>query len=304
MTGPLEQYCSSPRHDLKFLIRQTTKRYAHAQLQFRGATRMSPMSRYRSVPLHRRWINDIFHFGKKSHTVVCNWQLNVAPALAARAGGQPAISWTAMWMKALALVAQRRSVLRTAYRPFPWAHLYVHPHSNCAVVIERTWQGEEAVFFEVIEKPDTIPIAELVGVLRKLKQEPVESIITFRLIIAIARLPVLVRRFLWHLVLYWGLGRFPAELLGTIGINPFPTGGTITQTASPIPFVFFIGLVEPNGDTQIQFVFDHRVIDGAEAYRLLRDVEATMNRDIVAELKENLQAPAMQPARIGETLHH
>jgi len=258
------------------------------------------MSRYRSVPLQRRWINDVFHFGKKMHTVGCNWQLNVAPALAARAERQPVISWTAMWMKALALVAQRRPVLRTIYRHFPWAHLYVHPDSNCAIAVERSWNGEPAVFFEVIQKTETIPLTRLDSILRELKQAPVESIESFRLIIAVARLPVLVRRFLWHFVMFWGPGRFTAELMGTMGLNPFPTGGTITQTASPIPFAFFIGLVEPNGDTRIQFVFDHRLIDGAEAYRLLREVEATMNREIVAELKASAQDPETQPAPAGE----
>jgi hypothetical protein len=64
------------------------------------------------VPLHRRWINDVIHFGKKSHVVGSTWRVNPAPLVAARAVHPPLIGWGALWMKALALVGQRRPELR------------------------------------------------------------------------------------------------------------------------------------------------------------------------------------------------
>ena len=259
---------------------------------------MNAKSRYRSVPLHRRWVNDIIHFGKKSHVIGCNWRINLAPVLAARATHQPAIGWTAMWMKALALVCQRHAELRTAYLPFPWARLYVHPDCICTVAIERTWQGAAAVFFAQIRRPDDLSLSELDNWLRRFKQEPVESFGSFRRIIRYARPPVLVRRLIWSLVLYWS-GPLRAKNLGTCALNPFPTGGSVTQSATPLSFLLYYGLVEPNGDTQVQILFDHRVMDGIDAYRILRNIEAVLNREIVAELKQGTPAAdavAIEPA--------
>jgi len=246
---------------------------------------MNAKSRYQSVPLHRRWVNDIIHFGKKSHVVGCNWKINLAPALAARAAHEPAIGWTAMWMKALALVSQRHAELRTAYLPFPWARLYVHPECVCTIAVERTWRGAAAVFFDQVPRPDSFPLTVLDNWLRALKQEPVETFSGFRRLIRFARPPVLVRRLIWSLVLYWS-GPIRAKYLGTCALNPFPTGGRVTQSATPISFLLYYGLVEPNGETQIQILFDHRVMDGIDAYRLLRNIETTLNREIAAELKQ------------------
>jgi hypothetical protein len=255
---------------------------------------MNSKSRYRSVPLHRRWVNDIMHFGKKSHVVGCNWRINLAPALAARAAHEPMIGWTAMWVKALALVSQRYPELRTAYLPFPWARLYVHPDCICTVAIERTWQGTSAVFFDQIRQADTASLTDLDNWLRRLKLEPIESFSNFRRMIRFARPPVLVRRLVWSLVLYWS-GPLRARYLGTCALNPFPTGGSVTQGATPISFLLYYGLVGPDGATQVQILFDHRVMDGIDAYRLLRNIEATLNREIAAELKQSARATERVP---------
>jgi hypothetical protein len=246
--------------------------------------------RYRSVPLHRRWINDVMHFGLKSQVIGCNWTINVAPVVAARAARQPGIGWAAIWMKALALVGRRRPELRTAYLPFPWARLYIHPSAVCSVTIERTWRGVSAVFFEQYPAPDTMSLAHLDAALHGLKQKPVEQIGSFRRLIRFARPPVLARRLIWNIVLRWS-GRLRSRYMGTYAINPFPTRGQVMQSTTPITLLLYYGLVEANGDTLVQLLFDHRVLDGVEAYRLIRDVEATLNREIVAELKEWATSP-------------
>jgi hypothetical protein len=229
-------------------------------------------------------MNDLVHFGKKSHVMGSMWRINIAPLVAARAAQQPAIGWTAIWMKALALVARRREALRTAYLPFPWARLYVHPESVCTIPVERTWRDVSALFFQQFDRPDKVSLADLDSALRNLKLAPIENVGSFRRQIRFARPPVVVRRLIWSMVLYWS-GPLRARYMGTSGLNPFPTGGSVTQTAMPVSFMLYYGLVAPNGDAQIQIFYDHRVMDGIELYRILRDVEATLNRDIVAELK-------------------
>jgi hypothetical protein len=245
---------------------------------------MKTQRRYRSVPLQRRWMNDIIHFGKQSHIMGCAWRINVAPLLAARADHrQPAIGWTALWMKAVALVGQRRPELRSLYLPFPWARLYQHPETVCTVVVERTWQGVAALFFEQFAAAEKRSLHELDAALRQLKQVPIESVGAFRRVIRISRLPVLLRRLIWSFGLNCS-GRLRAKYMGICVLNPFPAGGNITQSAMPAAFMLYFGLIEPNGDAQIQIFYDHRIMDGVELYRIVRDLEATMNRDIVAEL--------------------
>lgn len=262
---------------------------------------MRSKSRYRSVPLHRRWINDIAYFGKKSHVIGCSWRINLAPAQQARAAHAPLVGWSAMWVKALALASQRHPELRTAYLPFPWARLYEHPDCVCTVTVERTWQGFAAVFFEQIPRPETRSLSDLDHLLRRLKQEPVETFGAFRRMIRFARPPVLIRRLLWSFALYW-FGPLRAKYFGTCALNPFPTGGSVTQSMTPISFLLYYGLVGPNGDTPVQIFFDHRVMDGIDAYRLLRNIEATLNREITAELKQ--AAPASGAAVAVQVVGH
>ena len=49
-------------------------------------------------------------------------------------------------MKAYALVGAEHAPLRRSLLEFPWPRLYEHPWMNCALAIERTYQGEEGVF--------------------------------------------------------------------------------------------------------------------------------------------------------------
>jgi hypothetical protein len=244
---------------------------------------MSAERRYQSVPLHRRWMHDIIHNGKKAHVMGCSWRINVAPLLAARGARLPPAGWTAIWMKSLALVGRRRPELRTLYMPLPWARLYIHRDMVCTVVIERTWQDVAAVFFEQVAAPDRRSLRELDEMLRQLKQQPVESVGSFRRLIRYARLPVLLRRLIWSLALGWS-GPLRMRYFGSAALNPFPVGGHVTQSAMPVSFMLYIGLIESNGDAEIQIFYDHRVMNGVEVYRIVRDLEATMNRDIVAEL--------------------
>jgi hypothetical protein len=174
--------------------------------------------------------------------------------------------------------------LRTLYLPLPWAQLYVHADMVCTVAIERTWQDAAAVFFEQFAAPDRRSLRELDEMLRGLKQAPVESVGSFRRLIRFARLPVLLRRLVWSIALAWS-GPFRMRYFGSTALNPFPVGGRITQSAMPVSFMLYFGLIESNGDADIQIFYDHRVMDGVEVYRIVRDLEATMNRDIVAELK-------------------
>jgi hypothetical protein len=66
---------------------------------------MRLMPRSSAVPLHRRWIADIIHFGRKAHTAGADLVINVAAA-AARTARQPPISWVSIWVRVVGLVGQ------------------------------------------------------------------------------------------------------------------------------------------------------------------------------------------------------
>ena len=245
---------------------------------------MNAERRYRSVPLQRRWMNDLVHFGLKSHVMGYDTKINIAHVVAARGTNSAAINWSAIWMKALSLVGQRRPELRSAYLPFPWARIYVHPDTSCTLVIERTWRGASALFFQQFRSPEKLPLQELDAAMRRLRQVAVEDVGSFRRMIRFSRPPVLIRRLLWSLGLQWS-GPLRAKYFGFSIINPFPIGGRVIQSTMPATFMLYFGTTQPNGDAQIQVFYDHRVMDGVELYKILRDLEVTMNRDIAAELK-------------------
>jgi hypothetical protein len=245
---------------------------------------MPLMPRSSAVPLHRRWIADILHLGRQAHTVGTDLIVNVGAAAAARTARQPPVSWVSIWGRAVGLVARNRPELRTAYLPFPWPRMYVHPSMAVTVVIERQWRGAPAVFAQPIPNVDARTVSEIDDVLVPLKSLPVESVGAFRHIIRVSRFPLPLRRMLWSIVHGWS-GRLRSKYIGSVAINSLPrTRIRITQIASPCSFLIYFGQAAPNGDMPVQVFWDHRVMDAIEVDRLFREIEAALNGEVVAEL--------------------
>jgi pyruvate/2-oxoglutarate dehydrogenase complex dihydrolipoamide acyltransferase (E2) component len=57
------------------------------------------------------------------------------------------------------------------------------------------------------------------------------------------------------------------------------------MSANLSAFVIYPGAVDENGDVAVQVFLDHRVIDGLQAGRILKEIEKIMNNEIVAEMK-------------------
>jgi len=246
---------------------------------------MRLLPRSSPLPLHRRWIADIIHFGKKSHVVGADLVINVAPIAAARKVSPQPVSWVAIWLRAMALAARKWPELRTFYLPFPWPRLYVHPYAVGSVAIEREWKGAQAVLFHPVEQLDTRSVREIDEYGHgALKEAPVEMVGGFRHIIRIARLPLPMRRLLLSIPLHWS-GRLRARYFGSFTINSLVLPRfKIIHNVTPTSFLIYYGLLEPNGDMGVQVFWDHRLIDALALHRMLRDIEAIMNTDVVAEL--------------------
>jgi hypothetical protein len=229
-------------------------------------------------------MSDVVHFGRKSHVVAGNWTINVAAAAAARRRRHPPVGWGAIWVKAMALASRQWPELRSAYLPYPWPHLYLHPHAVATLVVERTWNSRRAVFFDQIRCPERLSLEDIDVVVKGLRKRPVESVGGYRRLIRFSRLPRLVRRAVWGFSLRW-CGRLRSRYFGTYSVHSFPVrGAQVMQSTTPISFSLIYGLPGPDGDVLVQLLMDHRIVDGLTAHRVVRAIEAAMKTDIVAEL--------------------
>ena len=244
------------------------------------------------VPLSpsRLLIRDVGHFSRPSYAAGMNATLNVSRLAKERRRHRPPIGWTALLVKAMALVGCHMPALRQVFMPIPWPHLYQHPQSVATIVVERGWGGEAQVFFDQVQGPEETPLAEIDARIRGLKFAPVESVGAFRRMIRVGRMPTPIRRLIWRASLYIS-GRVRARYFGTFSINSIPAPRTeVLQSFAPLTLSLYYGYIEPNGDVLIQVLWDQRVIDGPPVRRMLSELESTLNGELVAELQAGSQA--------------
>jgi hypothetical protein len=202
-------------------------------------------------------------------------------------------SWCAIFTKAYALVAAARPELRRAYLPFPWPHLYEHPHSVASIAVERRWNHEDAVFFGHLRAPEKQPLLKLHAALHRLRHAPVESIGLYRRIVRLNRLPWPLRRLAWWTILYTS-GYRRARQMGTFGVSAYSSLGCASlHPLSPLTTTLNYGVLSRRGRLTVRIVYDHRVLDGATVGRALQDLERVLNEAILTELRalEGFDAP-------------
>jgi hypothetical protein len=245
-----------------------------------------------SLPPHRQWVDDILYFGLQTYTHGAGVTINVAAAAAARRLRQPPVSWGAIWIKAIAIAAVSCPELRTAYLPYPWPRLYVHPYAVAMIAVERVWNGARAVFADKIKNPAALSLVEINRRCEAMMILPVESIGGFRLLIRVSRFPWIVRRLLGHIAMRWS-GILRSEYIGTYAVTKAARRVQVLQVISPMPFTVYWGNPDSKGDAVFQVFGDHRVADGMSSLRNFQVIEKVMNEDIVAELKACAQTQAM-----------
>lgn len=233
----------------------------------------------------RRLICDLMHFARKVPTVPVERRMQLAAVAAARRRAAPRPSWCAIFTKALAFVAAARPELRRAYMSFPWAHLYEHPQSVASVAFERQLDDTDAVLFAPLRGPESRGLHEIDTWLKRCKEMPVEKVPAFRRGLAISRLPLPLRRFVWWFGLnVWGRKR--AHYMGTFGVSVYGgLGAASLHPLSPLTTVLNYGVIDANGGVDVRLVYDHRVLDGATVARALEDMERVLNGEILAELR-------------------
>jgi hypothetical protein len=240
----------------------------------------------RRLPLSpaRRMVLELLHHARRVPSLPLAQTMHLPELVAARQAACPTPSWIALFMRAYGLVAQQHPVLRQAYLPYPRPHLYEHPHSVCAVLVEREWEGEPVVLGTKIRGPETQTLEDIDRYLKRYREAPVESIPAFRQILRFGRLPWLVRRFtFWHSLYLSGctrakrFGTFAISSLGNLGVEQF-------HPLTPLTTYLTFGPISPDGEVTVKIIYDHRVMDGRTVARCLNDLESVLKRDLVANL--------------------
>lgn len=247
---------------------------------------MTPPSPGRSLslsPARLRTI-DLLHEAHKVPLVAMEKRMALAPVVARRSACRPRPGWCAIFIKAYALVAARRSELRRAYMSFPRPRLFEHSTNVAAVTIERMIGDEPCVFLGRIAEPEKMTLHELDARLQHFKEAPLEQVDEYWLQLSTTRWPRFVRRLLWWAGLNVS-GPVRAACFGTFAVTTTAgAGASANFFPSPLATALHYGLLQEDGGLDVRLMFDHRVMDGGPAARALVDLEKTLLNEIAAEL--------------------
>jgi hypothetical protein len=252
----------------------------------------NPVGRTLPLTAPRRLIGDLLHFARLVPSIPVQRRMNLADLRKARARMPQKVSWCTLFTSAYARVAAAVPELRRAYLSFPRPRLYEHPFSIASVAVERHYQGQGAVLFGHLHRPEEQTLAELDGRLRRLKEAPVESNGVFRRALRVSRLPRFLRRALWWYALNVS-GTLRARHLGTFGVSVYSgLGAESLHPLSPLTTTLHYGVIRPRGGVDVRIVYDHRVLDGATVARALVHLEAVLHEQILCEIDEEAAARA------------
>ena len=192
--------------------------------------------------------------------------------------------WTSMFIKAYSIVAARTPLLRRFYMTFPWARFYEH-HKNIANInISRRVNDEDIVLQANIRSPENRSLVELDGVLREYQERPVEEFSSYKNVVRMSRLPLVVRRLVLWLTINW-LGRRRCHNIGTFTITSVAShGGGVLRTYPLTPTLHY-GLFDDKDRLHMRLTADHRVMDGAPAAEALFKMEQVLLGEILEEVK-------------------
>ena len=193
-------------------------------------------------------------------------------------------SWTAMFVKGFALVAAEIPELRRIYLRLPWPHLYEYVDSTVCVMHERLIMGDLGLLPLRFHQPNTVALQELSEMIRDAAAAPLEKTSLHRKLVAVARLPLLVRRLIVSICM--NIPRLRREL-GTYGVSSAARWRTDLGTSrTPQPSLLSYGPADAGGTVVVRLTFDHRVFDGALAARALARIEEVLNSSILEELRD------------------
>lgn len=211
-------------------------------------------------------------------------ELALGALVAARAAHPARPPWTAIFAKAHALAAATLPELRRVYVKLPWPQLYELPASTAAIVIEREFGGEPALFYIRIKRPELLELAAIGAQIRQAQQAAVRDVPDWQAALRVAELPLPLRRAAFFLGR--NLGRQVPTRFGTFGISAVGHAD-IAFTIAVTHWTSFLtyGRLGADGRLPVHFTFDHRVLDGAAAAHAFDLLRAALAGPVLAELQ-------------------
>lgn len=246
-----------------------------------------PILRGKSIKLSspRRFILDLLFFAKQVPSIPMQRHMHLAALVEARLCCADRICWTAIFLKAMALLANDLPALRQTFMPWPWGRLYEHPESVGTFSVEKSYAGSYGVFFGQISAPDRRSLVELNAIVRFYKDAPVASVLRCRRAMQLSSMPMVFRRLAWWIGLF-SHGGLRAHLFGTYGVSVVASSGAAgLHLLSPLTSTLNCGPLQQDGSLDVRLTYDHRVLDGAVMARAMVSLERILNTVIAAELR-------------------
>jgi hypothetical protein len=243
---------------------------------------MDPESRWIPLTSERALVLDIVDFARRIPYFPVEKTFCLADVADLRAAKQPRIAWSALFLKAYALVAADRPVLRQSFVRWPWPRLAESSECVGIVAINREHLGVDRLCWGSFRSPEQRKLAELSRHLRWYQEQPLE--VAFPKQLQFSRLPQWLRR----LVLWWNLDFVAAKRvtrLGTFSISSLAGQQALNRNhPSLLTSSLTYGPLDPNGIAVVTLLCDHRVLDGVAAAAALADLETAMQHEILREL--------------------
>jgi hypothetical protein len=244
----------------------------------------------------RRLIIEMLHHARKQPSIPVARAMNVGRLVELRSQLPDSPSWIALFLRAYGLTAVKFPELRRAFLPWPVGHLYEHPFSIGAVVVEREVDGEAVLLAAKIRAPEKAPLGRIQGHLRRFKTAPVAKVSHFRQLLRLARMPWLLRRFFFWQTLGWS-GRSRAKRFGTFMLSSYGNlGAEQLHPLTPLTTLLTFGPISPGGDVNVKVVYDHRVMDGRRVALALAELERILRDDLPQELEVGVNSSRETPA--------
>lgn len=238
-----------------------------------------------SLTWPRRFICDLLHASRQVPLVAIERQLQVGDLVDARKRLTARPSWFALFLKAYALVAKQTDELRRSYLSFPWPRLHQHACNVANVAITRRVDDEDAVLGFQIRHPEQLPLSEIDALIQRARTAPIEHVPDFRRLRFHSRLPRPLRRLIWWAGLN-AVGDWRAKYAGTFGVTGVAALGSASlHTLSPLTTTLTYGVLTEYGNVPVRLFYDHRVLDGVQPAKALKELEETLCGPIVEELR-------------------
>ncbi|MDF1825446.1 MAG: hypothetical protein P1U68_12440 [Verrucomicrobiales bacterium] len=226
---------------------------------------------------------DLLYFDREVPTFPHSREIDLSKVEAVRKSLSARVSWTVIFIKAFAIIARERPVLRQAWMKYPFPRLYQNPESIAYLPVKRTHDDEEWLCFAPFSRPEGKSLDQLQARLDSYQREPVDEV--FRTQYRSAFLPTFLRRLIigsW----FRCFAKRRVKRMGTFGITTVSSRGAEIQFPPGVhTTTLTYGPMDETGKSRVTLHYDHRLMDGWFIAEVLEDLERVLNQEIFEELK-------------------